>query len=252
MTGGNLWKSLDLQSWHKNLAAYETAVQLLSIKKKKPKLVTLDKWYQSTLGLTVCQRTPPNLEKHELVKLMEWKLTRGKFRPQLPSLIDSNSSEKVKSVSEISFRNIEDTKVALKDLCDLRGVGPATASAVLTALCPEKYCFMADESVAAVLPGKINYTAKYYLEYLECVREKSEELTQKDCGHVWSPHDVECALWSCTVNSICGGSEDVSGKSSGKVTVKRGTKRKVDNIEEKEKENAPCSTRRSNRKKLKS
>jgi len=240
MAGNSLWKSSNPSSWHKHLSAYETALQQLADKKKKKNLIPLDNWFQNKLGETIRSRNPPYMEKPELAKLMEWKLTRGKFRPQLPSLIESNSIEKVKSASEKSFQNISEPTAALKDLCELRGVGPATASAVLAAFSPEKYCFMADESVASVLPGKINYTLKYYLEYLDRVCEKGEELTKGDGGHVWTPHDVECALWSCTVSAMCGGGGGVADKGG-----KRKSEGSVD-----EKENTNGSKR--SRKKLKS
>merc|ERR1712025_906203 len=115
---------------------------------------------------------------------MEWKLTRGKFRPQLTSLIESNDESKVKEISENSFSYINDPELAIKELCQLRGVGPATASAILTAFSPETFCFMADEAVNCVLSGKINYNMKYYLEYLRQVSEKAVELSEH--GKTWT------------------------------------------------------------------
>ena len=48
----------------------------------------------------------------------------------------------------------------------------------MTCLCPEKYAFMADESVQSLLSGKIDYTLKYYLLYLEKIRLRAKELSK--------------------------------------------------------------------------
>lgn len=192
----NLWKSSDTLIWNKYLSAYDNALKFLSEKKKKAKLISLDNWYQKTLGKNVRSRDIPYLEKAELVKLMEWKLTRGKFRPRLAEFIQSNTEENIKKITETSFKQIEQVDVAIKELCQLKGVGPATASAILTVYKPGMYCFMADEAVVSVLSGKIDYTLKYYHQFLEKVRDKATELSKKDENNCWTPHIVECALWS--------------------------------------------------------
>ena len=60
---------------------------------------------------------------------MDWKLQRGKFRPQLKSLIESNSSQNVEAITKDAFtRNWPEN---LKTLINLKGVGPATATGKL-------------------------------------------------------------------------------------------------------------------------
>ena len=49
----------------------------------------------------------------------------------------------------------------------------------MTAYKPEKYAFMADEAVNEVLKGKIDYTLKYYMKYLDEVKLKAQFLTQE-------------------------------------------------------------------------
>lgn len=223
MDGRKLWGSSDIASWNKCIFDYEKAVEIQAKKKKKPQLIDLDKWFQKCLGNTIRSRKPFFMDRDELIKMMEWKITRGKFRPQLPSLIAANKEESVDILTKRGLRNAYKPENAIKELCELRGVGPATASAILTAYKPERYCFMADEAVASVIPGKIDYTLKYYLQYLKEVMKKSKQLSALG-GKRWTPHDVELALWAATIVSLNEFKEDQ--------TPKRMTKRKFFTYEE--------------------
>ena len=55
-------------------------------------------------------------------------LQRGKFRPKLLSLIEQNSEEDVRKISEKSFKIAKDITAAMKEISKLKAVGPATAS----------------------------------------------------------------------------------------------------------------------------
>ena len=68
-------------------------------------------WFQKELPSSIESRTDGlYLTQPELVKLMEWKLERGKFRPRLVQLAASNSEDFVKSCTK------EGLEVAKKDL----------------------------------------------------------------------------------------------------------------------------------------
>ncbi|XP_047143966.1 uncharacterized protein LOC124817662 isoform X1 [Hydra vulgaris] len=188
----------DLDLWNLYLSKYEFVLNQFSIKKKKISLVNLDSWFHNVLGNELQKNQ--HLTKEQLVKVMEWKLTKGIFRPSLQNLIKENDSNSVIKFSENAFKLV-DTCEAIKELCNLRGVGPATASAILTAFSPERFGFMSDESVKEVLPGKIKYTFNYYQTYLEKISEKANDLTIKD-NRRWTPCDVEKALWSSSVTKI--------------------------------------------------
>ncbi|CAN0108820.1 unnamed protein product, partial [Discosporangium mesarthrocarpum] len=97
----------------------------------------------------------------ELERVTQWKLRRGKDRPNLLKFVRENPPDKVQTSSSFALSTIPprkpgdqgqrvDPKAAIQALAagkgthKLRGVGPATASAVLAAYsggCP----FMADE-----------------------------------------------------------------------------------------------------------
>ncbi|KAF1814586.1 hypothetical protein P152DRAFT_432696 [Eremomyces bilateralis CBS 781.70] len=94
----------------------------------------------------------PYLEKDELVELVEWKLKHGKFRPTLLALVKSNDSERVKEVTSDAFsilvtkkRGPQEVREAMKRLCDLKGIGPATASLMLSTFDEDNLPFFSDE-----------------------------------------------------------------------------------------------------------
>lgn len=53
---------------------------------------------------------------------------RGKFRPRLTELVQTNSEEDVKAASTKAFKALPDISAAISALTVLRAVGPATAS----------------------------------------------------------------------------------------------------------------------------
>jgi peptidoglycan hydrolase CwlO-like protein len=112
------------------------------------------------------------LEKASLKSLVEWKLCapplstchlksnprskHGTFRPTLLGLVDSNDAASVRSATNPVFDLMRDTEpirinqaasmtTGLKFLAQLRGVGPATASLVLSVLAPDWCPFFSDE-----------------------------------------------------------------------------------------------------------
>lgn len=158
----------------------------------------LDDWRANDLATLIQKRYKDTkktyLTKEELVLLMDWKLAKGKFRPTLPKLIKSNEEDDVKLVTEEGLGmfldsikpfkkgHIEDLKAyqkivkdALKKVCELKGVGPATGSLILSTLYKISDLappFFSDESFEYYVlepqrpSTSIKYNVKEYVEEL--------------------------------------------------------------------------------------
>ena len=186
-----LWEDEQAEAWRTARNAYWERLCSLN----NPKLEGLDKWYFEELPALVVERKPPHLLPAELVKLVDWKLTRGKFRPRLLDFAKSHSKDTVVAATSKAIAALpKNLSEALEPLVALKGVGPATASAVLSAADPNTP-FMSDEALAVVLPPARNssetYSAVRLENFVKLMRSKA-----KAVGGGFSSRDVERALWS--------------------------------------------------------
>merc|ERR1712165_660796 len=165
---------------------YQEALQAKADSKnsKSEVLLKLDKWYQNELPKKIKSRgKESHLTHEELVQLIKWKLARGVFRPRLKDLIQMNTPRVVIQESKKAFRAIfkrNDLEAAMGALSNLKGVGPAMASAVLAAGCPELAPFMADELLLSMGDTEgIDYTMKEYMKLVAktqaCVDRLNEQ-----------------------------------------------------------------------------
>nr|XP_043636846.1 uncharacterized protein LOC122607847 isoform X2 [Erigeron canadensis] len=173
------FKSSELTQWKESLAAYETRIELMaSNTSKKEDLVTLDNFYCKELPSLIKKRDPnPHITTPELSKLMKWKLTRGKWRPRLLDFVSSLDEDTVISASQKAFKALPDVSKAISELTILKGVGPATASAVLAAYAPDVAPFMSDEAMVAALGNSREYTLKQYLVFVDKLQAKSKKIS---------------------------------------------------------------------------
>lgn len=155
----------------------------------------LDKWRSVDFPKVLAKRHAKgdlNIKKDELALLMDWKLAKGKFRPALPKLIRDNTENTVENVTREGFEAFikyaltisswNDIDVShycaalrssLKKLTELRGVGSATASLLLSLLAevtPLAPAFFSDEAFMYFVqeplhPGQsIKYNIKEYVD----------------------------------------------------------------------------------------
>uniref|UniRef100_A0A0D9ZCK9 Uncharacterized protein n=1 Tax=Oryza glumipatula TaxID=40148 RepID=A0A0D9ZCK9_9ORYZ len=120
-------------------------------------------------------------------------------RPRLMDFVKGLEDAVVESASRKAFAALPDLCKAITELTVLKGVGPATASAVLAAYAPDVAPFMSDEAMVAALGNAKEYTLKQYLAFAEKLQTKSKELSSGE--EVFTTSDVERALWSSAVAS---------------------------------------------------
>jgi hypothetical protein len=156
-------------------------------------LVELDRWYHRELPGAIAARRTPHVTLAELTRLTEWKMSRGVWRAPNLVLVRSNAPDAVQDVSAAALALVPHPTRSVALLAKaLKGVGPATASAVVAAVRPDVYPFF-DELVAAQLPalGPVAWTLSYYARYAEALRERGTAL-----GGEWTPALLERALWA--------------------------------------------------------
>eukprot|EP01134_Creolimax_fragrantissima_P003475 CFRG3475T1 len=208
MASSSLYKESRAEIWTKAINIYPHIVAELAKKKKDPKkLIRLDKWVSTELPENIKTRGYVHVTKDEVSMLTTWKLMRGKWRPRLQNLVDSNSENDVVRASTEAAKCVlpESTKTAITALTTLSGIGPATASAILCALSDGAVPFMSDEAVMCVLnQTKIDYNIKTYLKYVDLMQAKSKELNKLFEDTTWTPHMIEKALWATEKATILG------------------------------------------------
>jgi hypothetical protein len=191
-----LWNAPTAE-WDAALESYVSALQEKALDSSRGTLVDDDKRLFESWASQVLAREPPHLSKDDLIFVNLWKLQRGSFRPGLAALIAQNEPEDVIKTSTKALSMLASPGLANDALCALRGVGPATASAIQAALCPEDVPFMSDQLLQAVA-GKgetISYTKKSFLSACKAALNKSAEL-----GNDWTPRNVEAAVFAHAIH----------------------------------------------------
>eukprot|EP00928_Gymnodinium_smaydae_P017032 TRINITY_DN1647_c0_g2_i1.p1 TRINITY_DN1647_c0_g2~~TRINITY_DN1647_c0_g2_i1.p1 ORF type:complete len:262 (-),score=67.43 TRINITY_DN1647_c0_g2_i1:218-1003(-) len=216
-----LWESNKLVDWNAAIKSYAEALGLLAASKRDPaKLTTLDKWY---LDPKHAAEQKTILKKETLVKIVEWKLSRGTFRPGLLQKAQSNSEKSVKdaaaqaydvlssaektdakqplSCNHASAEVLDAASKAIKALDkNLFGVGPATATAALARAFPGMVAFMSDEAMLGCglfsKPGDIKYDLKTFSRFNELVQNKARLLNSTLGRREWTGDMVGRALWA--------------------------------------------------------
>lgn len=215
---------------------------------------------------TIQQMSQVGMTRDDLSLLMQYKLSRGKWRPRLQEMIASNGEDLVKQTTLAAFsppksdrrqstptlpqsssaadgRGDEETsleEIARRVTClttPLKAVGPATASLILTVMDPS-IPFFSDEFAAfhRPLPGqsgsptvKLKYDLKEYLGRVEAHRDwMAVQRGQRRTGN-WSPPSarrVEEMIWYWIRTGGGGDGDGRVGDSEARVAVVDRGKRK--------------------------
>ena len=186
-----LWDRAACSEWAAARAAYARVLEATG----GARLVELDRWYHDDLPGLLVARRPAWLSLDELVEVVQWKLHRGTYRARNLALARQNTEEEVVAASRAAFAAVPHPTTPVTRLSVLKGIGPATASAVLAAARPDVYPFF-DDVAAAAIPdlGQVQYTVKGYARFAERLRERAALLAVGCPADGWTPHAVGCAL----------------------------------------------------------
>ena len=205
--------------WDRALDSYATAVKA----KGGPNLVSLDsqraelakQWASTAEGSRY-------LSKEQLLDVViPWKFAMGKPRNALKPKLNSNSDEAVVLATQRGFAVADDLppqggeereefSSSLNEVCQLCGVGPATASAVLSLYRPDSFAFAADEVIEALYEGKRGYTIKIYRDVNAKCANIARELNEAADVRRWTPANVGEALWTVATLAASGENETLA------------------------------------------
>ncbi|EJK74911.1 hypothetical protein THAOC_03383, partial [Thalassiosira oceanica] len=207
--------------WDRAVVSYPTAVKA----KGGPKLVKLDKQREGIAKRWASiAKGNRYLSKEQLLDVViPWKFSMGKPRNALKPKLNSNSDEAVMHSTQRAFavadelqpqgggtEDREEFASSLNEVCQLCGVGPATASAVLSLYRPDSFAFMADEVIEVLYEGKRGYTIKIYRDINAKCANIARELNAAAEVNSWTPAKVGEALWSVAALAASGENETLA------------------------------------------
>lgn len=154
LSAAELWSADDLGLWNDALSRYRERRAALG----SADLDGDDDWMLDALPAAIRARRPPHLTGAELSRVMRWKLRRGQFRPRLQQFVDALLEDDVVATTRGALATVAAdagasagaVRAAVRQLSELRGVGPATASAILSAF-DRRVPFMSDEALRVAI-----------------------------------------------------------------------------------------------------
>ncbi|KAF7902465.1 hypothetical protein EAF00_002368 [Botryotinia globosa] len=121
----------------------------------------------------------------DITKLVDWKLRHGAYRPGFLKKVGKNSDELVEAATKDAFdyykTNPTDIGVVINKLKDpLMGIGPATASLILSVRYPDHVTFFSDECFKwLVNDGEHKPTPKYNVAEFEKIHAAAKSLATR-------------------------------------------------------------------------
>src|SRR5687767_9331438 len=101
-----LWKSDKPAEWQAALDAYESVIDAQGV----ARLPELDRWYRNDFPAAIAARRAAHVTHDELVRVTEWKMARGIFRPRNLVLVRGNPPATVEKTSTAALAAIPDSK----------------------------------------------------------------------------------------------------------------------------------------------
>ena len=162
--------------------------------------------------------------KAELDTVVLWKHTVGKNRIYNVKYLNSNTDQSVQDNSRAAIAlalsiNADDCleasdgslsvagrkaiQEAMGELGKLKGVGPATASAVLTLVRPDMFCYLYDEVIDCFEPQRDYKISNYLRVNSRCLQ------IAKTLGAGWTPSRVAKTIWTAA-RFLAANGEDLS------------------------------------------
>ncbi|KAI0911108.1 hypothetical protein F4823DRAFT_327965 [Ustulina deusta] len=167
-------ENISISRFNELLSRYNSLIKSISsekpLKSGQSSLLELDEYRYKVAVEAFQSKQPKRQMGHDDVKtLVDWKLRHGKFRPTLMKLVSSNDGEVVrKTIQEAMAQYWLDGNIAkaMDAIAKLKGIGPATASLLLSIHDPERVIFFSDEAFWWLCCGgqklPIKYNAKEY------------------------------------------------------------------------------------------
>ncbi len=131
----------------------------------------MERYLFSVVGASV--RGRGYLSFDEFYKICMWKSARQKQRYIL-------NKETIEEISKTAFL-LDDETIKIELLCQLKGVGVPTASAILTVVFPDKYAVIDIRCIDVLRSSMFGYqiskyiSVKTWIEYLKIMRELAQE-----------------------------------------------------------------------------
>ncbi|KAK0751502.1 hypothetical protein B0T18DRAFT_320167 [Schizothecium vesticola] len=169
------------------LSRYPACIEAISVSKGakdgQKTLAELDEYrYGEVIDVFGSTTAKETMGIDDVKTLVEWKLRHGKFRPTLMKLVSSNDPDFVQETVQKAvkiYREKTDISAALKILTELKGIGPATASLLLSIHDAENVIFFADEAFYWLCCGGSKGPIKYNLKEYLALSEQAQALGKR-------------------------------------------------------------------------
>ncbi|PKS08232.1 hypothetical protein jhhlp_005174 [Lomentospora prolificans] len=169
------------------LARYPSVLQSISdgkaAKNGQKTLAELDQYrYVEAPECFRLDRPKRPMNQDDVKALVEWKLRHGKFRPSLMKLVSSNDRNTIKDIIENAinvYRKKPETSASIDMLCKLKGIGPATASLLLSVHDSERVLFFSDEAFYWLCCNGKKDAIKYSKKEYAALNEEAQKLIKR-------------------------------------------------------------------------